>query len=164
MATTNFTLAAPQANSTTTLATIGGTVEPWVFVVPPGATLDLSLTGVFTSAATTTGLSISALVSNPFGAERSVLGSFRTEIAVDAALTATGVVDGDQISVAANTSTSYTVTSAASTAGNLPLTWRGMLKNFSTNAAATVTLQFASEVGSSAVTLLAGTTAIGVTS
>ena len=162
---TNYTLAASQANSTTSLANVGaGTPEPWIFTVPPGATIDILATVAFTSAATTTGLSLSFLVANPVGADASAAGVYRTEIAVDAAVTATGVVDGDAISVAANTTTSYTVTSASSTAGNMVAVAHGYIKNFSTNANVTVTVQFASEVGASAVTLLAGSTAIGTLS
>ena len=164
MATTNYTLAANQANSTVTLATIGTTAEPWTFTCPPGATIDISLKAIFTAAATTTGISLSALVANPFGAERTALGFYQANIQVDAALTATGVTDGDQVSVATNTSTSYTVTSASSTAGNMTATYALALRNFSSNQPVTITLQFASEVAASAVTLLSGTTAIGVTS
>lgn len=161
---TNYTLAASQANSTVTLATVGGTVEPWTFNVPPGATLELAACVAFTAAATTTGLAFSLLVANASGADASALGIYRTEIAVDAAVTATGVVDGENISVAANTSTSYTVTSPSSTAGTMVAITHGFIKNFSTNANVTVTVQFASEVGASAVTLLAGSTAVGTLS
>jgi hypothetical protein len=164
MSTVNYTLAASQANSTVTLATIGTTTEPWAFTVPPGATLDVSMLLAFTSAATTTGLSVSLLVANPNGADATALGVYRVETAVDAALVASGVADGDVISVAQNASTSYTVTTAASTAGNMVSTLRAYIRNRSTNANLTVTAQFASEVGSSAVTLLAGSTALGTIS
>lgn len=164
MSVINYTLVAAQANSTTTLATIGTTAEPWTFTVPPGATLLVDMLAVFTAAAVTTGISLSALVANPVGAERTVLGGYRSEIAVDAALTATGVAAGGPVSVATNTTTAYTVTSPSSTAGNMPAVMKLCLKNLSTNANVTVTMQFASEVGASAVTLLAGSSAIGTIS
>jgi hypothetical protein len=164
MSTTSYTLAASQANSTVTLATVGPSTLPWTFTIPPNATLDLSVLVGFTSAATTTGISLSLLVQNPVGADATTRGIYRTEIAVDAALTATGVVDGDVISVAANANTSYTVTSAASTAGNMVAVIHSHIRNFATNGNVTVTVQFASEVAASAVTLLAGSTAVGTIS
>ena len=159
-----YMLAASQANSTVTLATIGTTTVPWTFTVPPGATLNLAARLIFTADAITTGISLSALVANPNGAETTVIGNYRAGIAVDAALVATEVVDGDVISVAANTSTSYTVTSASSTAGNMVANYSAAIRNNSTNANVTVTLQFASEVAASAVTLLAGSSASGALS
>lgn len=159
----NYTLSASQANSTTTLATIGGTVEPWVFSVPPGGTLDLVASLAFSTAAGTTGITLGALVANPVGADRTVLGAYSAVIPVTNAASAAALEGSGAVSVAANTSTAYSVTSTDAS-GTAVGRYMLRVKNFSTNVAATVTLQFASEVGSSAVTLAAGSTAVGTIS
>lgn len=160
---TNYTLAATQANSTTTLATVGGTVEPWVFTIPAGGTLNLEAEFGFSTAASTTGITLAVLVSNPVGAANTVLGTYSATIPVTSATAASALQGGGVISVAPNASTAYSVTSTDAS-GTAFANFRSAIRNFSTNADVTVTLQFASEVGSSAVTLAAGSTAVGTIS
>lgn len=163
----SYTLPVDQANSTNVLATIGTSAEPWTWTVPPGATFTIDGDLSFYAAANTTGLSLSLLVANPAGADGTALGSYSARIAVATGVAASDVAGGDGISVAANTSTSYTVTSTASTAtpgDHMWARWSAKIRNFSTNANLTVTAQFASEVNASAVTLVKGSSISGTVS
>lgn len=163
MSTTNYTTAATQANSTVTLATIGSTAEPWVFQVNPGGTFDLEVAVPFSTAAGTTGLTLGLSVANPNGADGSVVGGYMSLIPVTNAQSAAAESQSGAISVATNTTTVYSVTSSAA-ANTAVASFRAFGKNLSTNRTAVLTVQFATEVATSAATIAAGATAILTTS
>lgn len=151
-------LSSTQANSTTTPAIL--TSHEWTLAA--GKTITLQGQLIATAAATTTGLVYGLQINQASGADASVTGSYALYVNLSASATATGLADGDVISVAANTTTDYTITGTATTSGNNFAKLQAVIKNNSTNANATIRVVFASEVATSAVTAQVGTSAAGL--
>lgn len=96
------------------------------------------------------------------GANGNAQGS--TVIAVNrtSAASAIGLEDGDVFNVAAGANAVVSVIGTASVAGNNSARLQAVIRNQSTNANTTVTVEFATEVAFSAVTAQIGTAAAGV--
>jgi hypothetical protein len=155
---TSAILTATQANSTVTPAVLTG----HTFTIPPGKTLLLTGQLIFTAAATTTGAGYGIRVAQPAGANGNAQGSWSIQVQLSSAVTATGLRDGDVFNVAANTNALGEVLGTASVAGNNSATTQAVIKNQSSNVTTTVTVEFRSEVATSAVTAQIGTSAAGV--
>lgn len=151
-------LSATQANSTTSPTVLTGCT----FTLLPGQTLQLNATLVFTAAATTTGAALGVRVAQGSGADANARGSAFALVNVANAAGAGGLSDGDQFNVAANTNSLFETVGTASTSGNNGAMIRAVVHNASTNANTTVTVEFRSEVGGSAVTAQIGSGATAI--
>jgi hypothetical protein len=147
----------PQVNSTVTATDLTG----HVFSVPAGKTLTLLGRLIFTSASTSTGAFYGFSANQPVGADGNLQGSWFCEVSLSSAAAATSLVDGDSVDVAANTTATGGVLGTATVAGNNSAMINLSFKNNSTNVTSTVSLQFRSEVASSAITAVLGTNATG---
>lgn len=149
-------LSATQANSTTTPETLTGCT----FTLLPGQTAQINAVLVFTAAATTTGGALGIRVAQGSGADANARGSAFAMVNVANAAGAGGLSDGDQFNVAAAANSLFETVGTASTAGNNGAAIRAVVHNASTNANTTVTVEFRSEVGGSAVTAQIGSGAV----
>jgi hypothetical protein len=147
----------PQVNSTVTATDLTG----HVFSVPAGKTLTLLGRLIFTSASTSTGAFYGFSANQPVGANGNLQGSWFCEVNLSSAAAATSLTDGDAVDVAANTTATGGVLGTATVAGNNSAMINLSFKNNSTNVTSTVSLQFRSEVASSAITAVLGTNATG---
>lgn len=149
-----------QVNSTTTPQTLNN----HTFIIPPQKTLELSGRLIATTAATTTGVYYGVLVQQGAGANASATGSWYCHVNIVATAAATGLSDGDVISVNGGGSYSGGVLGTGSSGATTPV--GGFItvgiKNHSTNANTTVSLQFRSEVANRDATARSGTCASGV--
>lgn len=150
--------AATQANNTTTAQDLTGQV----FTLPPSKTIRIQGNLIFTAAATTTGAFYGFRVAHGAGANGNVQGSWNAEVALTSAAAATGLADGDAVNVAGGATAASGVLGTATVAGNNSAWIMLTLVNRSTNANATVALQFRSEVANSAVTAQIGTSAVAI--
>jgi hypothetical protein len=153
----NAVLTATQANSTVSPIVITG----HTFTIPPGKTLAIRGMGAFTAAATTTGCAIGIRVAQPSGANGSAQGAWNAEVGLASTAAATGVRLGGVFNVSAAGSAFGETLGTASTAGNNPFVYDAVVKNQSTNVTTTVTVEFRSEVTTSAVTLQIGSACSG---
>lgn len=151
-------LTATQANSTVTPAVLTG----HTFTLLPGKVLKLQGQVICTSAATTTGFAVGIRVANASAADANAIGSCSIEVALSSAAAATPLVDGDVFNVGANANAFVEVLGTATVAGNNSAKYQATIKNQSTNKNVTVTVEFRSEVATSAVTAQIGTGAVGV--
>jgi hypothetical protein len=149
-------LTATQANSTVTPAVLTG----HTFLVPPGGALSLQGVLVCTAAATTTGFSVGVRVTQPASANGNARGAFHGLVNLANAAGASALTDGDVFNVAANANALVEVLGTATTAGNNGAAYQAVIENAATNAWTTVTVEFRSEVASSAVTAQIGSGAI----
>jgi hypothetical protein len=145
----------PLVNSTTTPADLTG----HVFSIPPGKTLSITGRMIFTSAATATGAFYGYEASQPVGADGNLQGSWFAQVNLTSAPAATTLSDGDVVDLEAGGILANGVLGTASVAGNNAAIINIALKNTSTNATSTVSLQFRSETNGNAVTALLGTNA-----
>lgn len=148
-------LTATQANSTVTPAVLTG----HTFTIPPGKTALIQAQMAFTAAATTTGALYGIRVAQGAGANGNAIGSWFATVAVTSAAGAGALEDGDSYNVAAGANAIGSVLGTATTAGNQGASATAIVRNTSTNANTTVTVEFASEVAASAVTAQIGTSA-----
>lgn len=146
-------LAATQANSTVTPAVLTG----HTFTIPPGKSALIQGNLVFTAAATTTGALYGIRVAQGAGANGNAQGSWYITVNISSAAAASGLEDGDAYNVAAGANAIGSVLGTATVAGNNGATATAIVRNTSTNANTTVTVEFASEVAGSAVTAQIGT-------
>jgi hypothetical protein len=151
-------LTSTQANSTVTPAVLTG----HTFTLTPGQSLLLNGQVVCTAAATTTGFAIGVRVAQANGAGGNVVGSAMLQVAIANAAAATQLYDADKFDVAANASALLEILGTASTAGNNGGSYQVCVKNNGTSGVATVTVEFRSEVATSAVTAQIGTGCVGV--
>lgn len=151
-------LTGTQANSTVTPAVLTG----HSFTLTPGQALLLNGQVVCTSAATTTGVAVGVRVAQASGAGGNAVGSAMVQVAVANAAGATQLYDADVFNVAANANALFEVLGTASTAGNNGASYQVCVKNNGTSGDTTVTIEFRSEVGTSAVTAQIGTGCVGV--
>lgn len=131
------------------------------FSIPPGKTLTLLGRMIFTSTATGTGGFYGYSATQPAGADGNLQGSWFCEVAVTSSNSATSLVNGDVIDLAADATLAGGVLGTASTAGNLAAMINLAFKNTSTNVTSTVSLQFRSETAGQTITAQIGTGATG---
>lgn len=148
-------LTATQANSTVTPAVLTG----HTFTIPPGKTALINANLAATAAATTTGIALGIRVAQGAGANGNAQGSWFITTALTSAAAATALEDGDIYNVAAGANALGEVLGTATTAGNNAASGTAIVRNTSTNANTTVTIEFRSEVAGSAVTAQIGTSA-----
>lgn len=151
-------LTATQANSTVTPAVLTG----HTFTIPPGRTLKLAGQVIFVAAATTTGAGIGIRCAQGAGANANAVGSWATQVELSSAPTALGIADGDVFNVAGGANALGETLGTASVAGNNAAHFQTVIRNLSTNANTTVTVEFRSEVAGSAVTAQIGTSSAGI--
>lgn len=151
-------LSATQANSTTTPATL----TDCTFTLLPGQTMQLNAVLIFTAAATGTGGALGVRVAQGSGADANAQGSAYAIVSVANAAGAGALSDGDAFNVAANANSLWETVGTASTSGNNGAAIRAVVHNASTNANTTVTVEFRSEVGGSAVTAQIGSGATAI--
>lgn len=149
-----------------TTAQVNDTVTPvnltgHVFSIPPGKTLTVLGRLIFTAAATTTGAFYGYSATQPAGADGNLQGSWFAEVNLSSAAAATSLTDGDALDLAAGATLAAGVLGTASVAGNNAAMINLTFKNNSTNVTSSVSLQFRSEVATSAVTAVVGTNATG---
>jgi hypothetical protein len=147
----------PQVNSTTTAVTLTG----HTFSIPPGKTLTVLGRLIFTSAATTTGAFYGYEAIQPVGADGNLQGSWFAEVNLSSAAAATSLTDGDALDLAAGATLAAGVLGTSSVAGNNAAMINLTFKNTSTNVTSSVSLQFRSEISTSAITAVVGTNATG---
>ena len=145
-------LTTTQASTSTTLAVVTG----HTFTIPPNTAATIVSNLIFTAAATTTGLNHAIRVANPAGASANVVGNAYFSNNQSASAAATSLQDGDAFNVAANANSAISVLGANTTSGNNASIVFANIFNQSTNTSATVTIEFATEVAASAVTLQIG--------
>lgn len=150
-------LSATQTNTTVTPAVLTG----HTFVVPPGKTLNITSILIATAAATGTGIALGVRVSQPSGASGAAIGSWRGTVHLSSTASATGLSDGDSWNVAANSNVLGEILGTATTAGNNPATIDAIVFNTASAHSTTVTVEFRSEVGGSAVVAQIGTATAG---
>lgn len=151
-------LSATQSNSTLTPAVLTGCT----FVLAPGQSLSLQAILIFTGAATTTGAGFGVRVAQGAGADGNARGSTFTYVNLTSAASATGLADGDVFNVAAGANAYAETLGTATVAGNNSAMLNAVITNTSTNANTTVTVEFRSEVDTSAVVAQIGSGAIGI--
>ncbi|HET8744312.1 MAG TPA: hypothetical protein VFM98_01815 [Ramlibacter sp.] len=152
-------LTATQTNSTTTPAVLTG----HTFTVPPGKMLQLSGQLIFQAAATTTGAALGVRVAQGGGADAHAIGSVAMTVNVQGSPATANLYDGDNFDVAAGANTLREVVGTGSSAAtNIGSNFQMCVKNLSTNADTTVTIEFRSEVAASDVTAQIGTCCMGV--
>jgi hypothetical protein len=151
-------LTSTQANSTVTPAVLTG----HTFTLTPGQTLQLVGQVVCTAAATTTGFAVGVRVAQAASANGNAVGSACFQVGISNAAAATQLFDADVFNVAAGGSAFVETLGTATTAGNNGAGYHLAIKNTSTNVNTTVTIEFRSEVATSAVTAQIGTGCAGV--
>lgn len=151
-------LAATQANSTTTPAVLSGCT----FTLLPGESLTLDAILIFTAAATTTGGALGIRVAQAAGASANARGSAHGYVNLSNAAAATGLADGDVFNVAAGANALFEVLGTATTAGNNAAHIKAVVHNPAAAHNTTVTVEFRSEVGGSAVTAQIGSGAVAL--
>lgn len=151
-------LTATQSNSTLTPAVLTG----HSFTVEPGKVLSLTGQVVFTAAATTTGCAVGVRVAQAAGADAHAIGSTQLFVGISAAAHQTGLSDGDAFDVAASANSLVELVGTATSVNPNGSGYQLSVKNLSTNANTTVTIEFRSEVDTSAVTAQIGTGCTGV--
>jgi len=144
-------ISATQTNGTTTPAVVTGLS----FNLPAGAKAQLTSQGAATLAAITTGLVYGFRVAAG-GSTGSVVGSWAVIVNQQNASAANAQTDADVVTVAAGATADFTVIGPNSTAGNNGAALQATLFN-NTDAACTVSIVFASEVGGSNAVLQPGT-------
>lgn len=147
-----------QANSTTTPTVLTGCT----FTLTPGQGLSLDAILIFTAAATTTGGALGIRVDQAATANGNAQGAAHGYVNIQNAAGATGLADGDVFNVTAGTNALFEVLGTATTAGNNAAHIKALVKNTSTNVNTTVTVEFRSEVGGSAVTAQIGSGAVAL--
>jgi hypothetical protein len=155
---TKSILLATQANSTTTPAVLTGCT----FTLTPGQTLTLDAILIFTAAATTTGGALGIRVAQAASANANAFGAAHGYVNLANAAAATGLADGDRFNVAAGANTLFEVLGTATTSGNNAAHIKAVVHNASTNVNTTVTVEFRSEVNTSAVTAQIGSGAVAL--
>jgi hypothetical protein len=151
-------LTSTQANSTVTPAVLTG----HTFTLTPGQVLQLVGQVVCAAAATTTGFAVGVRVAQAATANGNAIGSACFQVGLSSAAAATQLFDADVFNVGANTNALIETLGTATTAGNNGAGYHLAVKNTATNANTTVTIEFRSEVGTSAVTAQIGTGCAGV--
>lgn len=153
-------LSSTQANSTVTPAVL----TDCTFTLTPGQSLTLDAILIFQSAATTTGGALGIRVAQGAGANGNARGSAWSYVQLSALPTATGLGDGDVFNVGAGANTLFETlgTAASATATNHAAYAKAVVHNVSTNVNTTVTVEFRSEVGGSAVTAQIGSGAVAI--
>lgn len=151
-------LSSTQANSTVTPAVLTGCT----FTLTPGQSLTLDAILIFTSAATTTGGALGVRVAQAASANANARGAAHGYVNLANAAAATGLADGDRFDVAAGANALFEVLGTATTSGNNAAHIKAVVHNFSTNVNTTVTVEFRSEVGGSAVTAQIGSGAVAI--
>jgi hypothetical protein len=151
-------LSATQVNSTVTPVVLTGCT----FTLTPGKSLTLDAILIFTAAATSTGGALGVRVAQAATANGNARGAAHGYVNLTNAAAATGLADGDRFDVAANTNALFQVLGTATTAGNNSAHIKAVVHNSSTNVNTTVTVEFRSEVGGSAVTAQVGSGAVAV--
>jgi hypothetical protein len=151
-------LSATQANSTVTPAVLTGCT----FTLLPGQSLTLDAILIFTAAATTTGGALGVRVAQAASANANARGAAHGYVNLSNAAAATGLADGDVFNVAAGANALFQVLGTATTSGNNAAHIKAVVHNASTNVNTTVTVEFRSEVGGSAVTAQIGSGAVAI--
>lgn len=152
-------LTATQSNNTTTPAVLTN----HTFTLTPGQVLSLTGQVVCDSAAATTGFAVGVRVAQGGGADANAQGSVAFNIGVSSSRHTSSLFDGDIFDVAAGANTLRETIGTDSTNGaNNGSAYQLSVKNYSTNADTTVTIEFRSEVAASAVTAQIGTGCAGV--
>lgn len=147
-------------NSTqSTTANTYTTITGHTITIPPGDTIQINGNVVFQTAATTTGIGINVNVVVNASANSGSIGSWFTSINLSNAAAATAVSLGNAFNLGIGATGNGTALSTGVIAANTnhAATYCVVIKNFATNLATTVNIQFASEVNGSAVTLQPGT-------
>lgn len=153
-------LVATQANTTVTPAVLTG----HTFTIPAGKSAVITGNLIFTAAAVTTGGAYGIRVAQGAGANANAIGAWSVSVTLTSAAAATNLVDGDVFNVAAGTNALGEVLGTATGAGNNAATLNAVIKNTATNAVTTVTIEFRSEVATSAVTAQIGSGTVVVIS
>jgi hypothetical protein len=144
------------ANNTTTPVVLTG----HTFTIPAGKTAEITAIMMFTTASASVGAIYGIRIANPVGASANVIGSTFITVGVSSAPSAGALQDGDNFNVAANANSFSNVIGTAATAtNNNPANLIAIIRNLSTNTSATVTIEFASEVGGTDITPQLGTSA-----
>ena len=144
------------ANNTTTPVVLTG----HTFTIPAGKTAEITAIMMFTTALATVGAIYGIRVANPTGANGNVIGTSFITVGVSSAPSAGAFQDGDNFNVGANSNSFSSVTGTAATAtNNNPANLIATIRNLSTNTSATITIEFASEVGGTDITPQLGTSA-----
>lgn len=148
-------LTATQSTTATTPTTLTG----HTFQIPPGKSALIQGNMAYTAAATTTGGVYGFRVAQGAGANGNAQGSWFITNSLTNAAAATALEDGDVLNIAAGATSAFLsvisgTTAATNIAQGAALT--AVVKNQSTNATTTVTIDFASEVNGSAVTAQIG--------
>lgn len=153
-------LSSTQANSTVTPAVI----TSHTFTIPAGKALELKAIAVFQSAATTTGIGYGIRVAQGAGADSPARGAWFGSGATAAGASAAALHNGGAFAVNGGTNAlgELLTTGVSAAATNHTAMLQAVIRNTSTNAATTVTVEFRSEVAASAITLQPGTGAVGV--
>ena len=151
-------LAGTQANSTTTPAVLTGCT----FTLTPGQSLTLDAILIFTAAATMTGGALGIRVAQAAGASANARGSAHGYVNLSNAAAATGLADGDNFNVAAGANVFFEVLGTATTAGDNAAHIKAVVHNPAAAHNTTVTVEFRSEVGGSAVTAQIGSGAVAL--
>lgn len=151
-------LSATQANSTLTPAVLTGCT----FTLLPGQSLTLDAILIFTAAATTTGGALGIRVAQAAGASANARGSAHGYVNLQNAAGATGLADGDTFNVAAGANAFFEVLGTATTAGNNAAHIKAVVHNPAAAHDTTVTVEFRSEVNTSAVTAQIGSGAVAL--
>lgn len=151
-------LSSTQANSTLTPAVLSGCT----FTLLPGQSLTLDAILIFTAAATTTGGALGVRVAQAAGASANARGSVHGYVNLSNAAAATGLADGDVFNVAAGANALFEVLGTATTAGNNAAHIKAVVHNPAAAHNTTVTVEFRSEVNTSAVTAQIGSGAVAL--
>jgi hypothetical protein len=145
-------LSSTQANSTVTPAVLTGAT----FTLTPGQTGTFTAILIVTAAATSTGVGAGFRVAQGAGANGNARGAWSGYVNLSSAAAATGLADGDTYGVAAGSSNYGELLGTATTSGNNAMQVEAVVQNLATNVNTTVTFEFRSEVGNSAVTAQIG--------
>lgn len=145
-------LSSTQANSTVTPAVMTGAT----FTLTPGQSGTFTGMLVCTAAATTTGVAAGFRVAQAASANGNAIGSWLGYVNLSSTAAATGLADGDVYNVAANANAYGETLGTATTSGNNAVLIQAVVTNTATNVNTTVTFEFRSEVGGSAVTAQIG--------
>ena len=136
-------LTATQTNATVTPAVLTG----HTFTIPAGKTALIEATLVCQCATTTNGFALGIRVAQGAGANGNAIGSWHITTNINPAAAATALEDGDVYNVAAAANTIGEVLGTDVTTANTNVGSRGtaIVRNTSTNAVTTVTIEFRSE-------------------
>lgn len=151
-------LGSTQGNSTLTPVVLTGCT----FTLTPGQSLTLDAILIFTAAATTTGGALGIRVAQAAGASANAIGAAHGYVNLSNAAAATGLADGDNFVVTANTNVLFEVLGTATTAGDNAAHIKAVVHNLAAAHNTTVTVEFRSEVNGSLVTAQIGSGAIAL--